>query len=446
LTGDQICADLRELCASAQITVDWQTPPGDCDLLAGLNAEQLVDVLVESVHGDGDRELRGQRAADTRILSAVAEALGESVTLARIVDALSVLLRLTSQTPTLTAMERQHIADELFTREYLATVAVPLQRLEAHLHPLRALATTDRPPATLTIMGTVNAGTSARSELLDDLIVAWVTRRVATRPELCRTLVLAGADYLAGRHVERLADICARQGVTLILLWRHLRDTAHQTLGGGAVALMRLRNADEAGRAADFIGRQHRFVLSGLTRTLGGSSTQTDGTGTSEAVATSTSRGFARAGRIDRLIDHSQAWTRSEGSTSGITRSTSTQTATATGTTYSDATSMQRVYEYAVEPAVLQGLPEQALLLVDHGPHGAVVQALDCNPAIVTLPSVNMVPASASVPASVTIPQPRSGGAITYAPPSPAFTTQPAIPPVRQRHSELWSDPDWSAE
>ena len=163
-----------------------------------------------------------------------------------------------------------------------------------------------------------------------------------------------------------------------------------------------------------------------------------DGTGTSEAVATSTSRGFARAGRIGRLIDHSQAWTRSEGSTSGITRSTSTQTSTATGTTYSDATSMQRVYEYAVEPAVLQGLPEQALLLVDHGPHGAVVQALDCNPAIVTLPSVNMVPASASV----TIPQPRSGGAMTYAPPSPAFTTRPAIQPVRQQRSELWSGPD----
>jgi hypothetical protein len=54
-----------------------------------------------------------------------------------------------------------------------------------------------------------------------------------------------------------------------------------------------------------------------------------------------------------------------------------------------DATATQRVYEYAVEPAVLQNLPDCALLLAARGPAGPQLQALERDPAIATLPGLS---------------------------------------------------------
>ncbi len=74
----------------------------------------------------------------------------------------------------------------------------------------------------------------------------------------------------------------------------------------------------------------------------------------------------------------------------------------ADGTSWSDATATQRVYEYAVEPAVLQNLPDHALLLAARGPAGPHLQAVECDPAIATLPSVST---------RVQVPVPRAGAA-----------------------------------
>jgi hypothetical protein len=46
----------------------------------------------------------------------------------------------------------------------------------------------------------------------------------------------------------------------------------------------------------------------------------------------------------------------------------------------------QRVYEYAVEPAVLQHLPDGALLLPRRGTAGRDLLAVECDPQIITLP------------------------------------------------------------
>jgi hypothetical protein len=60
------------------------------------------------------------------------------------------------------------------------------------------------------------------------------------------------------------------------------------------------------------------------------------------------------------------------------------------GTSWSDAASVQRVYEYIVEPGVLQNLPENALLLADSGRSG--LRAVECHPAIITMPGVSTRP------------------------------------------------------
>jgi hypothetical protein len=72
------------------------------------------------------------------------------------------------------------------------------------------------------------------------------------------------------------------------------------------------------------------------------------------------------------------------GSTS---RNWSTAQSWADGTSWSDAAATQRVYEYAVEPAVLQNLPDHALLLAAPGPR---LQAVECDPAIAALPGLSV--------------------------------------------------------
>jgi hypothetical protein len=51
-----------------------------------------------------------------------------------------------------------------------------------------------------------------------------------------------------------------------------------------------------------------------------------------------------------------------------------------------------RVYEYAVEPSVLQNLPDRALLLAVRGPAAPRLQAVKCDPAIATLPRSGYTP------------------------------------------------------
>src|SRR5262249_40019211 len=103
------------------------------------------------------------------------------------------------------------------------------------------------------------------------------------------TVIVAGADRLRHRHLERLSDACERAGVRLAYLFRHLRDEAELLLGSTTTTVfMRLGNHREAERAANFIGRGHRFVLSRVTRGFGGG--ETDASGDSKGGSSSQNR------------------------------------------------------------------------------------------------------------------------------------------------------------
>jgi len=138
---------------------------------------------------------------------------------------------------------------------------------------------------------------------------------------------------------------------------------------------MRLANHDEARQAADFIGHQHKFVLSQLTRTLGGNDTHS--TADTDTTSTQKGGGWSTGG-------HHSNW--------GVSRSWGQTVTVAEGTNWSDAASAQRVYEYAVEPRTLQDLPDYALLLLKGHGNTATLQPVECNPAIITLPRVAMQP------------------------------------------------------
>jgi hypothetical protein len=162
---------------------------------------------------------------------------------------------------------------------------------------------------------------------------------------------------------------------------------------------MRLGNHAEAEQAASYIGRRHTFVLSQRTVTLGTNDsvtrTDTDGRGTSDSGTVAFGAG--------NPLDLGQ---RSRGDSTS--RNWSTGMSWAEGTSWSEAAGTQRVYEYAVEPAVLQNLPDRALLLAVRataGSAGARLRAVECDPGIVTLPGASTRPLAA-------LPMPRrSGGA-----------------------------------
>jgi hypothetical protein len=137
-------------------------------------------------------------------------------------------------------------------------------------------------------------------------------------------------------------------------------------------------------------------VLSNVTASLGGSDTHTI-TETEGQTVTDTihigghprwqgapqRRGLRNAGH-----DESRRHSRSR----SVSRNWSTARSWAESTNWSNAEASQRVYEYAVEPAILQNLPDQALLLVTRGSGGPVLTSVECDPAIVMLPRVSAAP------------------------------------------------------
>ncbi|MFG1921147.1 hypothetical protein [Cryptosporangium sp. NPDC048952] len=413
LTGEGVCRELAEVAAEADLTTDVQLFPDDlaaADILSGLDQRQFVDVLVEAVHG-GDGEGGGTdrygsdrygRAADDRVLGAVCSALAPGgLSVARVLTALRVLLgEPTGADDGLSDDERRTVTDELFSADYRREIGPRLRQLESLLHPLAPLGSDaqPRPDAQLSCIATLSTGSTARDEVLGDLIVQRLTRGVATGVESAgpRTIVVVGADEIARRHLERLSDVCERRGVRLVYLFRHLRGTSLQVLGAGAVGVMRLGNHQEAGEAAEFIGRQHRFVLTQLTHQLGGA--ETHSTAESESKSTSSVRNLSLR----------RPWQSISGMVGSSSRSWRSTAGHAEGTNWNNSETYQRAAEYTVEPRTLQGLPDYAMLLVTAGQQGPTVTAVECNPDIVSLPRVSVDPLpTTQAPAALPRPQQR---------------------------------------
>lgn len=375
LSRELVSAELIALAAQSGHSIRAHRLPTELarsDLLAGVRPAELVDLLVESMHF-GTTADRAERSTDHRLLRAVCGALGEDVSVARLVAAIRVLMREPGDSGLLRPQEREYIADELFSDEYRRDALPHLRRIESYLYPLRNLGTewAAGPPADLTCVAVEPGTRTAGSELLTDLLVHWLVDRVTAGAHPPGSVVfVVGADELPSVHLDRLADACARRGVRLVNVFRRLREEALRAMGGGAVGFMRLGNPEEAAAAADFVGREHRFVVSQLTRGVSGGDSRSEGD------------------------SYSRDWTRT------------VQVAQQIG--WHEAKASQRVYEYTVEPTTFQGLPDHALLLVEHTPGGPAVRAVECNPGLVLLPRVSTDPLPAQPRGTRAVPTQRT--------------------------------------
>jgi hypothetical protein len=465
LSREVVCRELVLLATDAGVAVDVQMLPSELaasSLLTGLSPRELIDAIVESMHGGTAEAARAERSMDDRILGKVCDALGDTVTLARIGAALRALMGEVGDAEVLSRDERKRITGELFTVEYRRQAHANISRIESYIHPLESLGSAAPRTETgfLTCVALDSQARNVTSELLTDLVVQWITHRVAASDAARPAVIVAGADELTRRHLERLSDACERRGVPLTLLFRRLRETSAEMIGGGAVAFMRLGNHEDATRAADFIGRDHRFVLSQITKNVGGneSHTGTDTVGegdsdthsTSHSSGTSTSWGTSRSsgttytgGMIfpDRSTSRQSGSTRgggrsesdTEGNSATTSRNWSAAYSYAEGTNWSDADTTQRVYEYVVEPVTLQHLPDHALLLVESAPGGGrAIAPVECDPAIITLDRVATTPLPDPPPPQQAIaPMPYDAQVPQQAAYVPQWATPPAPPPPR---------------
>ncbi|WIX92505.1 hypothetical protein [Amycolatopsis sp. DG1A-15b] len=368
LSQADVSEGLVEVASRRAIPCTTQVFPrdlADSDLLVGLRGPELVEVLVEAMRADVTGPTRTDRLADRQILSEICRALHDHVTVTRLSAAVRVLMEKPGPTPELTLAERTTIADELFADEVRRRILPDLWRLDAHLHPLRELGGRGRRPKTgnLDVIAVQDHGGNAAGELLHDLILQRLIRRITEQPDEIRVLVIAGADGLAAKHLTRLSDQCAQHGVRLVLIFRRLQDAARQMLDRGPVGFMRLGNHEDATVAAEYIGYEHKFVVSQQTRTVGGSDNKSYS---------------AAAGESSSAQGWQWSWTET------VTIGTSTEQSTATTT--------ERVREYTVEPTTLQSLPDNTLLLVEAHVNGPILTVVNCDPSTLTLPRVSMQP------------------------------------------------------
>ncbi|SEQ66460.1 hypothetical protein SAMN04487983_100721 [Streptomyces sp. yr375] len=420
LTQALVCRELSVLAEAAGVPVDVQVLPSrmaESSIVGGLAPHELVHALVEAVHGDNPEAGRAERAVDTRILTQLCGALGEDVSLARLGAGLRVLMGEADDTGCLSRDERNRIADDLLNDKNKDQVRDSLFRLVSFVHPLERLGTAreGRGPGYLTCLALDFGAGSASTELLADLAVQSVMRRLSSFQETAPSVLVAlGEQGLQRRHLEQLAQVCERRGSQLVLMHPHLRDAAEQMIGGGTVAFMKLGNHQEARVAADFIGREHSFVLHSLTDTEG----RTVNTSVAKTIGSSVSRGTTHSASVTRGTNWGSSSSSSyQGGANPFSSSSSTSsggsysetTGTSTSVTYStnestthttgdsDSTSLatgrQRVYEYVLEPTQLQALAEFSLLVVERRTGGSVlVHPVDCNPNIVFLDRVSMTP------------------------------------------------------
>ncbi len=209
LSREVVCGELARLARAAEVLVDTQLLPSQLatsTLLSDLGTRELVDAIVESMYGGTPEASRTERSMDDRILTSVCDALGDEVSLARIGAALRALMGEPDESTALNRDERRLIANELFSVEYRRQAHASISRIESYIHPIEQLGECAGLPGYLTCVALDSQARNVRSELLTDLIVQWLTHRVVTSDAPRPSVVVAGADELARRHLDRLSD------------------------------------------------------------------------------------------------------------------------------------------------------------------------------------------------------------------------------------------------
>ncbi|MGH3377718.1 MAG: hypothetical protein ACRDP6_23595 [Actinoallomurus sp.] len=359
------------------------------DLLggAGSASRDVAECLGQALTGRPDGDRREERALVTDTLHRVAGCLDGPVTFARLAAGVRVLLRgagderLSSDEVSRLAVRIGEVDQNEWTIRQLRYVASRLDLLH-DVAPAGGLPLWTRDMVSLI---STEGGRNDRKELVDRLLVHLAQRAMDEPGRLGEVLVVCGADHLGAAAVHVLSEHARHTGVRLVLMIDQPQGDLEKSAGtGGVVCFMKLYNHRDASVAAEFIGREHRFVISQLTRQVG--TTFTDGGGDGFAANTGSGgnqkqRRSGTPGRGVGLSDsRGHAWTGTRNWSAADNLSTSSASS--------------RVHEFTVDPQQILGMPETAFILVDNTGHGRRVVLADCNPGLCLHPRVSAIPAS----------------------------------------------------
>lgn len=324
----------------------------------------VVTMLSEVLRANDDRSGRNASAAAQNLLQLVLGCLDVGdVSLTRVRSAVECALHARTARPgSLDPAEESRLINHAHARlQQNHTLWNQLFEIDAVLALLARFETSSAPQVSrgrpgrgrVSLLG-LGQGPTAERELASDLLSARTLSDLRERP--ADLTIVLGADNVAPRLLDAMADAAETAGSKLFVFFERLTDGTQHRLGwrGGNVAgFFRLANSTDATHAAEFLGRQHRFVLSGWSESRSRSVEWGWNVATTKGTDRSTSRAWGLGSGFSRTVSNAQSRSRTEGQNSGKSTSTST------------STNHERVYEYLVEPAVFQGLGEGALLLVD---------------------------------------------------------------------------------
>ena len=335
LSQDQVCDGLIAAAARDGISCQEYLLPRDLaatPLLAGLTGDEIASLIVEVLHADDAGATAAGRATDLMVLRKITRVLGEDVTMARLHEALLLLVgsdyaahhAAGHPAGTLTGEERERLRG-LFGEGMRGQIAGNLIRIVAVIEPLAELGAdaaaggrvSPRPPARLTCLSLPDGPRDVAADLTAALIVQWATRSVAAEGGFRPAVILAGADEQSTRHLGRLTTVCDRYQVPLVRLFSRLTEESARHLDSRHTAFMRLATRPEALRAAEHIGLARKFVAGRFshrqsvsrsrTRTSTESTTHTSGRAEGEAVThttgTTTGQSYSEA-EVPRHDNH----------------------------------------------------------------------------------------------------------------------------------------------
>ncbi|WP_157845249.1 hypothetical protein [Pseudofrankia saprophytica] len=389
----------------------WELPADLPRLMSldALGADEVADLLAEAVHSvRGEGADPAMRTLDADIVRTVVDRLGGSFTFPRIAAGLRVLesaddegiaALLTTEeiTGLVAAMDRFTRSDR--ARDEVRHVRASVQLLAGPpIGPVTAEneAETTTPdgdhwwspgPGLRIVETSARMTSSAGKDLTDRVTFQVVLHHLRQRrpTPTGMVLVVAGVDHLGRAALRELARYATRAKARLVYLHHGLDDEVEKLIGspGSATVVMQLGNAREAEAAARFIGRGYKFVFSQLTVQVGRSLTK----GSAESVGGQEGWSYTHAAGTE---SSSHNWSRSWQTTHNL----------AVADSVSHGATVQRVYEFAVEPTRIQSLPGTAFFLIDTVEGNRLTRSGDCNPGLASLRNTSAVPRSAR-PAAV---------------------------------------------
>lgn len=252
------------------------------DPLVGTRHPGEVAALL--ISSENPNEDWARRDVEMGILRRLTDVLGEDVTLPRLVAAVTALLA--PETPLvseqLSAQERGILLDPGFVVMLGNDFAAHLSRLAAALDAIVRGSERAEPglsPAVVpflpvegaTVIATGNTGGHESRRRLDNLLGAALVDRMSNAVDARGLVLVVGADRLSRPVIEGLAENAQESGLRLALLFEDLGGPAREVIGRGAsdTILMRLGNHEDALTGANFIGKEHRFVVSSITLGVG---------------------------------------------------------------------------------------------------------------------------------------------------------------------------------